>query len=205
MVTESSNKQGVLSSTLFSLDDSSSNDIASFAQAGADEDDPTILNSKLNSSNRNKDRSAYGLASTQSSREAQFDLDDDSLGSEDEERYLTSSNSNPPNRPRTDSTNRISSFGIPLADRIPVGRPSLDGIGRNLRQAASQAVPGWDGEGLPDWLKRGGSIFEGTVNMANSILGAGIVGEFEMRRGERQCQSLKQQRRRPLRQGTALP
>lgn len=29
---------------------------------------------------------------------------------------------------------------------------------------------------LPDWLKRGAGVFDATTNMANSILGAGIVG-----------------------------
>jgi sodium-coupled neutral amino acid transporter 11 len=29
---------------------------------------------------------------------------------------------------------------------------------------------------MPDWLKRGAGVFDATVNMANSILGAGIVG-----------------------------
>lgn len=52
------------------------------------------------------------------------------------------------------------------------GRSSLDLLGQSVRQI-SQAL---DAEQLPDWLRRGAGVFEGTVNMANSILGAGIVG-----------------------------
>ncbi len=67
-----------------------------------------------------------------------------------------------------------------LIDRIPGQnriRTSLDGLGHELRSIRqSLGVPGWDGEGLPDWLKRGAGVFDATVNMANSILGAGIVG-----------------------------
>lgn len=41
-----------------------------------------------------------------------------------------------------------------------------------MRSLAQQ----WDPDALPDWLRRSAGVFEGTVNMANSILGAGIVG-----------------------------
>ncbi|KOS13707.1 amino acid transporter [Malassezia pachydermatis] len=59
-------------------------------------------------------------------------------------------------------------------------RTSLDLIGQGMREGMrhiSQALPPhWDAEQLPEWLRRGAGVFEGTVNMANSILGAGIVG-----------------------------
>lgn len=181
-----SNQNG--NSTLFNLDDSSSFDISAQDSNLSKSTTPPSASMINNSNSKSDQRTAYGLASTQSSREAQFDLDNDSIDSEDEQRLnLISSQSNHPLSPGNRSAN---GNGPTLMDRLanPIvgqrGRQSLDDIGRNLRSVASNAVPGWDGEGIPDWLKRGGSVFEGTVNMANSILGAGIVGECKLR-GER--------------------
>jgi solute carrier family 38 (sodium-coupled neutral amino acid transporter), member 11 len=118
---------------------------------------------------------AIGLKSNTLSKEHQFDADSDDLEDGDlapnETDALNPSNS----RGRRPSASRPS---IPLIDRIPDRiRMSVDGLGDGLI-AARRAVPGWDGEGLPDWLKRGAGTFNGTVNMANSILGAGVVGTF---------------------------
>ncbi|PWN19648.1 hypothetical protein BCV69DRAFT_271523 [Microstroma glucosiphilum] len=47
----------------------------------------------------------------------------------------------------------------------------LEGVGN----ATGLSLTTENGE-LPDWLKRGAGVFDATTNMANSILGAGIVG-----------------------------
>ena len=115
------------------------------------------------------------LKSTSASREAQFEADSDDLEEEMEyqEATVLHDQLGGPNRPRSAS--------IPLIDRIPDRmRMSMDSLSTPIREGlrvATRAVPGWDGEGLPDWLKRGAGTFDGTVNMANSILGAGVVGE----------------------------
>ncbi|WFD35794.1 hypothetical protein MCUN1_002659 [Malassezia cuniculi] len=81
------------------------------------------------------------------SKEAQFDADTDSLPDE-----LPDSN------------------GVPRRESHDAGT-SFDASG-TMRSLAQH----WDPEALPDWLRRSAGVFEGTVNMANSILGAGIVG-----------------------------
>ncbi|WFD31084.1 hypothetical protein MSPP1_002116 [Malassezia sp. CBS 17886] len=88
------------------------------------------------------------LRSLQASKEAQFEADSDSLPEED-------------------------AVHVP---RSPLGmRPdaSADALPDAPRHALPHALPDAP---LPDWLRRGAGVFEGTVNMANSILGAGIVG-----------------------------
>ncbi|GAA5866457.1 hypothetical protein JCM3774_004690 [Rhodotorula dairenensis] len=92
------------------------------------------------------------LASSVSSREAQFDLD-----SEEIDNYDTSHE--------------------PLMEGLVhsgLRRASLDlrGEARRLKELeldAEEAEP-------PDWLSRGGGIWAGIANMSNSILGAGIIG-----------------------------
>lgn len=70
---------------------------------------------------------------------------------------------------------------------LPAGlRHSVDGIGGNIAELRRNVMEGLEGVGqatgltengeLPDWLKRGAGVFDATTNMANSILGAGIVG-----------------------------
>lgn len=92
------------------------------------------------------------LRSLSASKEAQFDADSDTL----------------PDESMTAPAESI----VPPAPRMPSGRRSMDAFGPRMR-SISQA---FDPEALPDWLRRGAGVFEGTVNMANSILGAGIVG-----------------------------
>ncbi|WFD41381.1 hypothetical protein MPSI1_000007 [Malassezia psittaci] len=101
------------------------------------------------------------MRSTGSSKEILYDLDSDSL---DEAEGLT--------LPDTRFVPNTSTWSLP---RHPssTSRTSLDTLGQRVR-SISYALG--DPDQLPDWLKRGAGVFEGTVNMANSILGAGIVG-----------------------------
>lgn len=125
-------------------------------------------------------RTPLPLKSTTSSKEAQFEADSDEIDEDDDLVAIQSSHigiesSRDPIYSRTDRDSPRS-----LIDRIPGQgrfRASIDGLGHDLRAIRqSLGVPGWDGEGMPDWLKRGAGVFDATVNMANSILGAGIVG-----------------------------
>lgn len=135
-------------------------------------------------------RAPLPLKSTTTSKEAQFEADSDDIDEEDdvvaiqsshiglhprEGPMYTSVGTSDNHAPRRDRDGAQS-----LIDRIPGHnriRTSLDGLGNDIRiLRQSLGVPGWDGEGMPDWLKRGAGVFDATVNMANSILGAGIVG-----------------------------
>lgn len=112
-------------------------------------------------------RFAPPMRSLSASKEARFDIDsddlDDSLAMPDP-RFVPS----------------ISNVSSSTTDRntpeAATSRTSLDLIGQGVRQLSQSLPPSWDAEQLPDWLRRGAGVFEGTVNMANSILGAGIVG-----------------------------
>lgn len=125
-------------------------------------------------------RTPLPLKSTTSSKEAQFEADSDEIDEDDDLVAIQSSHiglesSRDPIYSRTGRDSPRS-----LIDRIPGQgrfRASIDGLGHDFRAIRqSLGVPGWDGEGMPDWLKRGAGVFDATVNMANSILGAGIVG-----------------------------
>ncbi|EPQ29840.1 uncharacterized protein PFL1_02513 [Pseudozyma flocculosa PF-1] len=128
------------------------------------------------------------VKSIASSKEAQFDADSDDLDDEDDMVAIAASSLTTHGQGaveghhrRAPGHHRERSGSLPLIDRIPNPfRASLDGLGNDLRHLrenlSAVGVPGWDGEGLPDWLKRGAGVFDATVNMANSILGAGIVG-----------------------------
>ncbi|WFC97302.1 hypothetical protein MYAM1_000011 [Malassezia yamatoensis] len=101
------------------------------------------------------------MRSTSSSKEILYDLDSDSL--DEAEGFPL---------PDTRFVPNTSTWSLP---RHPssTSRTSLDTLGQRVR-SISYALG--DPDQLPDWLKRGAGVFEGTVNMANSILGAGIVG-----------------------------
>lgn len=108
------------------------------------------------------------MRSTTQSREAQYDADSDELSGAEEAEADTV--------PASPSSRRGMRTGIPLIDRIPMGaraRQSMDGFGELGEGIRAQLQ---DIE-LPDWLKRGAGVWDATVNMANSILGAGVVGE----------------------------
>ena len=135
-------------------------------------------------------RTPLPMKSTTSSKEAQYEADSDDIDDQDDVVAIQASQiglrSNDGSRytPVAGSSRdrpRSSREAAPsLIDRIPGPnriRASLDGLGHDIRSISqSLGVPGWDGEGIPDWLKRGAGVFDATVNMANSILGAGIVG-----------------------------
>ncbi|PWN94483.1 hypothetical protein FA09DRAFT_332951 [Tilletiopsis washingtonensis] len=113
---------------------------------------------------------AHGLRSTMSSREAQFDADSDELSDSDAAAADLGAS---PGRAAPSSGGMRT--GIPLIDRIPVpvrARQSMDGLSDGLEGIRNQIQ---DIE-LPDWLKKGAGVWDATVNMANSILGAGVVG-----------------------------
>lgn len=141
------------------------------------------------SSAANLHRAPLPLKSTVSSKEAQFEADSDDIDEEDD---IVAIQSTPIGLRPAENSMHPSLSGIQdharterdgtrlLIERIPGQgriRASLDGLSNDLRSIRhSLGVPGWDGEGIPDWLKRGAGVFDATVNMANSILGAGIVG-----------------------------
>ena len=112
-------------------------------------------------------RFAPPMRSLSASKEARFDIDsddlDDSLAMPDPRFVPSMSNGFPYEMNRN-------------TPEAAAQRTSLDLIGQGVRQLSQSLPPSWDAEQLPDWLKRGAGVFEGTVNMANSILGAGIVG-----------------------------
>jgi sodium-coupled neutral amino acid transporter 11 len=123
---------------------------------------------------------AHGLRSTMSSREAQFDADSDELSDSDAAAADLGAS---PGRAAPSSGGMRT--GIPLIDRIPVpvrARQSMDGLSDGLEGIRNQIQ---DIE-LPDWLKKGAGVWDATVNMANSILGAGVVGECGQAGGMRQ-------------------
>lgn len=104
------------------------------------------------------------LRSTGASKEVVYDIDSDTLPEEDS--LVMPDDSIVPS---VAESARLGMGRVPYASQ---SRTSLDMIGQRVR-SISQAL---DPEQLPDWLRRGAGVFEGTVNMANSILGAGIVG-----------------------------
>ncbi|KAI3618569.1 hypothetical protein CBS9595_002932 [Malassezia furfur] len=101
------------------------------------------------------------MRSTAASKEVVYDLDSDSLS--DSDALAMSSTHMVPDE---------AAWSWATAHAAP-SRTSLDTISERVRSLSSALG---DPDQLPDWLRRGAGIFEGTVNMANSILGAGIVG-----------------------------
>lgn len=108
------------------------------------------------------------MRSLSASKEAMFDVDSDDMDdvlSMPDPRYVPSITNRSPTKPNRNTSQSASE-----------SRTSLDLLGQSVRQISQSLPPSWDSEQLPDWLRRGAGVFEGTVNMANSILGAGIVG-----------------------------
>ncbi|WFC97009.1 hypothetical protein MBRA1_003676 [Malassezia brasiliensis] len=101
------------------------------------------------------------MRSTAASKEAVYDLDSDSLS--DSDALAMSSTHMVPDE---------AAWSWASAHAAP-SRTSLDALSERVRSLSSALG---DPDQLPDWLRRGAGVFEGTVNMANSILGAGIVG-----------------------------
>lgn len=101
------------------------------------------------------------LRSTAASKEVVYDLDSDSLS--DSDALAMSSTHMVPDE---------SAWSWATAHAAP-SRTSLDALSERVRSLSSALG---DPDQLPEWLRRGAGVFEGTVNMANSILGAGIVG-----------------------------
>ncbi|CAO1623606.1 unnamed protein product [Sympodiomycopsis kandeliae] len=133
-------------------------------------------------------RSTYGLKSTIPSREAEFDADASDILSDDEAAAAAfdetgADTSSRRNLLGSSAHARRSFSSLPLPSGL---RQSVDGFGGNLAELRRNVMEGLEGVGeatgftengeLPDWLKRGAGVFEATTNMANSILGAGIVG-----------------------------
>lgn len=126
-------------------------------------------------------RFGIGLKSTISSREAHFDADPDDLEPEDV-RNLPAPSPPPPQSTEADEREANEASAQPARTRSPGHRGATAGqhsttsaIDIPLLLNESLARVG-DSVPLPDWLRRGSGTFDGTVNMANSILGAGIVG-----------------------------
>ncbi|GAA5897125.1 hypothetical protein JCM6882_001799 [Rhodosporidiobolus microsporus] len=92
----------------------------------------------------------HPVASTSSSREAQWDADGDDLDSD------------------------FDASHAPLMEGLVHSRKSLDlrAEDRRLKEMESDA----ESDQQPEWLNRGGGIWAGIANMSNSILGAGIIG-----------------------------
>ncbi|GAA6031187.1 hypothetical protein JCM8097_004051 [Rhodosporidiobolus ruineniae] len=91
------------------------------------------------------------IASSSSSREHHFDTDGDDLESED-----------------------YDASHAPLMEGLVHSRRSLDlrAEDRRLKELESDA----ESDEQPEWLNRGGGVGAAVANMANSILGAGIIG-----------------------------
>lgn len=171
-------------STLFSIEDDDADPYGA----------PHVGNggsSSLESNGKSKsERLAYGLKSTIPSREAEYDAASDTYSDDgnrdDPTEGLGRSHSSA--RALLTSGSSSSSPRRPLPTIIPSGiRQSVDGIGGNIAEFRRNVLEGLEGVGqatgltsdsgeLPDWLKRGAGVFDATTNMANSILGAGIVG-----------------------------
>ncbi|CAO1628259.1 unnamed protein product [Parajaminaea phylloscopi] len=126
-------------------------------------------------------RAPYGLKSTATSREAEFDAASDTLSEDGGSRLEETSRSilsSPSSRGRERS--------LPPLPIPPSIRQSMDVLGSNMSELRRSVLEGVEEVGrstgltehgeLPDWLKRGAGVFDATTNMANSILGAGIVG-----------------------------
>lgn len=116
---------------------------------------------------------ALPMRSLNASKEAMFEADTDEM---DDLLMMPDPSVVPPleSAPRAESLPRMPS-SMPYLPGASASRTSIDLFGQSVRQI-SQALPAsWDPEQLPEWLRRGAGVFEGTVNMANSILGAGIV------------------------------
>ncbi|GAA6016112.1 hypothetical protein JCM10207_004448 [Rhodosporidiobolus poonsookiae] len=90
------------------------------------------------------------LASSSSSREAQWDVDGDDLDSD------------------------LDASHAPLMEGLVHSRSSIDlrAEDRRLKDLESDVEEGI----TPEWLTKGGGIWAGIANMSNSILGAGIIG-----------------------------
>lgn len=136
-----------------------------------DEDDERENSSK---SNKQKGGRAYGLKSTQSSREAEFDADDSDVEEEELQAALRSTdelNADMSSRSQRGSGFRIMDHLPPAVNRA---RQSIsDATGHDFRESLRRTM---ESEELPDWLRRGAGILDSTWNMSNSILGAGVVG-----------------------------
>lgn len=166
------------SSTLFSLNDE------------GDEDDATLYGAPFASEASPGDiggpgaRHAYGLKSTLGSREAEYDAASDTYS--DDGRDPHGERIEGGERALLSPTSRRGLGPLPLPTGI---RQSVDHFGGNMSELRRNVLEGLEGVGnatglslttengeLPDWLKRGAGVFDATTNMANSILGAGIVG-----------------------------
>ncbi|KAE8215664.1 hypothetical protein CF327_g1054 [Tilletia walkeri] len=145
-------------------------------------------------------RPGYGIKWAQQAREAAFEADSDSLDlthgagidADDDDsddatlQALSIRQGTPVSRMRRadgpGSAPTTPTTPTRLIDRIPLigsggpGRQSLDSFGNELRQLRERHLPDWDPNDLPDWLRRSAGVFDSTWNMANSILGAGVVG-----------------------------
>ncbi|PWN29602.1 hypothetical protein BDZ90DRAFT_230466 [Jaminaea rosea] len=132
------------------------------------------------SSSSSSSGATYGLKSTIPSREAEFDAASDTLSEDDQAIMDDAESSTRAMMGRSSSRNKT----VPLPSSI---RQSVDVFGSNMSEFRRSVMEGVDQVGrstglsadngeLPDWLKRGAGVFDATTNMANSILGAGIVG-----------------------------
>lgn len=130
-------------------------------------------------------RSMYGLKSTIPSREAEYDAASDTLSDTDDAEQHDPSRTifSPSSASSSRRDHRTTMPSLPF----PTGlRQSVDVFGSNISDLRRTVLEGVEEVGrstgltengeLPDWLKRGAGVFDATTNMANSILGAGIVG-----------------------------
>lgn len=94
------------------------------------------------------------LKSTYPSREAQFDLDSDDIDTDEHEQLEE-----------------------PLMQGLLQKRISGE-RSRRGQQGGDIEYGGGTADEPPDWLTKGAGVFAGIANMSNSILGAGIIGEW---------------------------
>ncbi|SCZ98259.1 BZ3500_MvSof-1268-A1-R1_Chr7-1g09073 [Microbotryum saponariae] len=118
------------------------------------------------------------IKSLVSSREAQFDQDDDELGDEDDDAQHQREEHEPlmmqgllhSNRSRSsfDQLGKPTSSN-PLGDPDRIPSQGTSGAPRLLRQLEADPE-------VPEWVSTGAGLLANIANMSNSILGAGIIG-----------------------------
>lgn len=143
------------------VDDNDDSDSAVLTTARSSPIPPAVTESasSASASPLRRDSSDYypplPIKSHTSSREQEFELDDDELDDSDGDGPLLEG----------------------LLHTTGTRRASSDSRRPKAGDEEQTAGEGLDDEPLPEWLSKGAGVLAGIANMSNSILGAGIVGQ----------------------------